>query len=146
MASAKLVTGWMAVGVLGMTRLAQAPTHEAGEAFWPRRRAFHFLLVGIVAVLAAAVSPGLAANFSGLGLQVVAGSVILVAMGLVNLGLTSDSLRSVIGLLTVLCGFELIYAAVEGSILVAGLLTLVTMGLALVGGYLLVASAEDPAT
>ena len=42
-----------------------------------------------------------------------------------------------IGLLTTLSGFELIYAAVENSVLVTGLLAVVTLGLALVGAYLL---------
>lgn len=40
------------------------------------------------------------------------------------------------GLLTTISGFELMYAAVENSVLVAGLLAVVTLGLALVGAYL----------
>jgi hypothetical protein len=41
------------------------------------------------------------------------------------------------GLLTVLAGFEILYAAVEGSILVAALLCVVNLGVGLVGAYLL---------
>jgi hypothetical protein len=61
-------------------------------------------------------------------------------MGLLHLGITSHILRVVIGLMTVLSGFEILYSTVEGSILVAALLAVINLGLALVGGYLLIAS------
>jgi hypothetical protein len=41
--------------------------------------------------------------------------------------------------LTYLSGFEVLYATVESSILVTGILVVVNLGIALVGGYLLVA-------
>ena len=66
------------------------------------------------------------------------GGGILIGMGLLHLGLTSSALRVIFGLLTVLAGFEILYAAVETSVLVAGLLAAVSLGLSLVGAYLLV--------
>jgi hypothetical protein len=61
-------------------------------------------------------------------------------MGLLHLGVTDHILRVTIGLMTVLSGFEILYATVEGSILVAALLAGINLGLALVGSYLLIAS------
>jgi hypothetical protein len=75
----------------------------------------------------------------------VTGSALLVTLGLLHLGLTTSILRVVLALLTVLSGFEILYAAVEGSILVAGLLSVVNLGLATVGAYLLVAAAGEAA-
>jgi len=46
-------------------------------------------------------------------------------------------LRGSLGLLTVLGGFEVLYAVVETSILVTGLLAMANLGIALVGAYLL---------
>ena len=46
--------------------------------------------------------------------------------------------------MTVLSGFEILYAAVEGSILVAALLATINLGLALVGAYLLIAQHPEP--
>jgi hypothetical protein len=43
----------------------------------------------------------------------------------------------------VLSGFEIIYANMESSVLVTGLLAGVNLGLALVGAYLLVAPAME---
>jgi hypothetical protein len=65
------------------------------------------------------------------------GAILLIGMGLLHLGMTTRPLRVLIGLLTMLSGFDLLYAAVENSVLVAGLLAVVTLGLALVGAYLL---------
>jgi len=67
------------------------------------------------------------------------GGMILIALGLLHLGLTSQPFRVVLGLLTVLSGFEILYAAVESSILITGLLAAVTLGLAMLGAYLITA-------
>jgi hypothetical protein len=74
------------------------------------------------------------------GFAVTTGSLLLIGMGLLHLGITAHILRMTIGLMTILSGFEIIYSAVEGSILVAALLAVITLGLALVGSYLLIAS------
>jgi hypothetical protein len=47
------------------------------------------------------------------------------------------------GLMTVLSGFEILYSTVESSVLVAALLAVINLGLALVGAYLLIASAPQ---
>jgi hypothetical protein len=62
-----------------------------------------------------------------------------------QLGINSGVLRVIVALLTVLAGFEVLYAALEGSILVAALLAVVNLGLGLAGAYLLNASTpEEP--
>jgi hypothetical protein len=73
------------------------------------------------------------------------GGLILIGIGLLHLGLTAQPLRVVLGLLTVLSGFEILYAAVESATLVAGLLAGVNLGLALVGAYLLVSPGLEEA-
>jgi len=70
----------------------------------------------------------------------------LIGIGLLQLSLSSHLLRVIIGLLTILSGFEIIYAAVETSALVTGLLAGVNLGLALVGAYLLIAPTMEAAS
>jgi hypothetical protein len=48
----------------------------------------------------------------------------------------------VLGLLTFLSGFEVLYAAMESSSLVTGLLAVVNLGLALAGAYFLGSEAK----
>jgi len=60
-------------------------------------------------------------------------------MGLLHLGLTAQPIRSILGLLTVLAGFEIIYATIETSLLVNAILAAITLSLAFTGAYLRVA-------
>jgi hypothetical protein len=140
MGSAKLITGWMVVAVLGMTRLSlSTSTDESEESFSAGARWFRAALVAIVAFVTAGATARIESVIPGLGLQVIAGSLLLIGGGIVHLGVTSDLLNTILGLLTMLAGFEIMYAAVESSILVAGLLAVVNLGLGLVGSYLLLA-------
>jgi len=75
-------------------------------------------------------------------LQVITGSFALIGLGMLHLGMTVQPFRVILGLLTVLSGFEVLYAALESSILVAAWLSVVNLGLALVGAYLL--TAQNP--
>lgn len=144
MASVKLVAGWMSAAILGMTR-SGLPTDEFDdESIWPRGRLFRLFMASMVVMIVAAVTPGVDTVMADAGYAVTAASLILIGMGLLHLGITSYILHVVIGLMTVLSGFEIIYAAVEGSVLVAGLLAVINLGLALVGAYLLIAENASP--
>jgi hypothetical protein len=99
-------------------------------------------------MVVATATPRVDAVMANAGFAVTSGGLLLVGMGLLHLGVTDHILRVTIGLMTVLAGFEVLYATVEGSILVAALLALINLGLALAGSYLLIASnaqAEEPA-
>jgi hydrogenase-4 membrane subunit HyfE len=144
MAAVKLVTGWMVATILGITRAALDPKPDApSEQSWRQGRFFRVLAAISVVLLVLSATPIVVQILPGIGLAVVAGSLILMAMGLLLLGLTDEPLRVVIGLLSFIAGFEIIYAAVENAILVAALLALINLGLALVGSYLLLAGTEE---
>jgi hypothetical protein len=68
----------------------------------------------------------------------------LIGLGLLQLGLRSGFFRAALGLLTLFAGFEILYAAVESSTLVAGLLAVVNLGIALVASYLLISPGLEP--
>ncbi len=142
MAAAKLVTGWMATAALGMT-LTSLPTHEESmEQFWPQGRIFRLFIAGVILIVTVAVTPRMGSVMAGVGAPVIAGAILLTGLGLLHLGTSSRVARVVFALLTILAGFEILYAAVEGSILVAALLAGVNLGIALVGAYLLNATSE----
>ncbi len=145
MATVKLVTGWMTTAALAMTLTALPPGEPRSEGLWPQGRVFRLFLVGMIVVLTAAVTPRVQQAVSGIGAPVVAGAILLMGIGLLQLGTSTEVLRVILALLTVLGGFEVLYAALESSILVAALLAVVNLGLGLVGAYLLNASAPEPA-
>ena len=142
MGSAKLITGWMVVAALGMTRLGLSSAEsEKEESFLPGGQWFRVILMFVVALVSVGATPRIESAIPGLGWQVVAGSLLLIGAGIVHLGMTSDTLNAIFGLLTLLTGFEIVYAGIESSILVTGLLAVTNLGLGIVGSYLLVAGA-----
>ncbi len=143
MSAAKLVTGWMTTAALAMTLTALPLQEQPAEGFWPQGRTFRLFLVGVVLVASLAVTPRVLAVLSGIGAPVVAGAIILTGVGLLQLGTSTQIRRVVLALLTVMSGFEVLYAALESSILVAALLAVVTLGLGLVGAFLINASVKE---
>lgn len=148
MAAVKLITGWMATAALGMTRLNlhQSEDMEKGDA---RERAFWLIAAIVVLLIGAGGAPSIEDMIPGIGLPVILGSLFTIGAGLLHLARSTQALRVTTGLLTVLCGFEILYSAIESSILVAALLSVVNLGLALAGSYLLLGTAspeEDEAT
>lgn len=139
MAAIKIVTGWMAIATLAMTRLNLKESEKDGEQAWPQGRLFRLFAAGVIAILVITAAPRVEEIIPGIGLPVISGSLILMGLGMLHLGMTAQPFRVVIGLLTVLSGFEALYAALESSILVAAMLSVVNLGLALVGAYLLTA-------
>jgi len=143
MAAVKLVTGWMCIAILGVTRLGLGQEEPGMEAFWTQGRLFRAFAAGIVAVIVFASAPRVENIVPGIGLPVVLGSLFLLGLGILHLGIIAQPFRVILGLLTVLSGFETLYAALESSILVAAMLSAVNLGLALVGAYLLVAQKSE---
>ncbi len=139
MASVKVVAGWMSAAILGMTHSGLPSQAFDDESIWPRGRLFRLFAAAMMWMIVAAVTPGVDTIMADAGFAVTGGSLLLIGMGLLHLGMTSSVLRVILGLMTVLSGFEILYSAVEGSVLVAGLLAVINLGLALVGAYLLIA-------
>jgi hypothetical protein len=140
MASVKVVVGWMSAAILGMTRSGLSIADVDEENNWPRGRLFRIFAAGMVGIIVAGVTPRVNNMMADAGIAVSAGALLLIGMGLLHLGLTANTLRITIGLMTILSGFEIIYAAVEASVLVTALLAVIILGLALVGSYLMLAS------
>jgi hypothetical protein len=141
MSVVKLVTGWMATAALGMTHLGLSQPTEEKQPFLVEGSAFRLFGAAIAILIGVSAGPRIEELIPGIGLPVVIGGIVLIGTGLLRLGMTSDILRVVIGLFSVLSGFEILYAAVESSILVAALLAVANLGLALAGSYLLIHSS-----
>ena len=144
LAGIKLVVGWMAAVALGTTQVGQNSLVEEQGQY--TNRIFRLLAVSLIIILCYSISPKVIIWLPGVSLPVVFGSLVLIATGLLQLGVTIQSFRVIIGLLAILAGFEILYAVVEPSVLVTGLLAAINLGLALVGSFFLSSNAlEKPA-
>ncbi len=137
----KLVAGWMASAVLFLTYQNLPGPNIAGrmDTILPGTffKGFTALLIGLSVF---SLVPTALRWFLGATHQQVLGGLWLLGLGLLQLLLTRDSLRIIIGLLTVISGFEILYATLEASVLMTGLLAILNIGFAFLGSYLLMAS------
>jgi hypothetical protein len=134
LAAVKLVTGWMAGAILGVSRIGQLAEDRRR---WPTEWLFFGLVVVLVLVTVSAVAPTVSTWLPDVHPDQVLGAIMLVGMGMIHLGMASRGIRVILSLLTLLSGFEILYAGIETSTLVAGLLAVINLGVALVGAYLL---------
>jgi len=146
LAAVKLVTGWMAAAALGVTRLSLPEAEDRADLAWPQGRLFRIFASAIVATLVISSAPAIENLIPGINRPILMGGILLFGMGLLHLGFTSEPLRIIIGLLSLLAGFEILYSLVETSILLAGLLSVINLGLALVGSYFMTASPPEEVT
>ena len=149
---AKLMSGWIAAVVLSMAMVStpgiadreiKAKTAQVALPEVLSGRIFRLLASVLVFLVTLSIAPAIPSFVPGAQLPQAYGALTLAGMGLLQLGLTNRPFRTVIGLLTALSGFEILYISVETSALVTGLLAAVTLGLALVGAYLLIAPFEE---
>ena len=102
------------------------------------------LLAGGLAILAISLAAPLAISvLTEIRPALTISGLILAIMGVLKLGFTDQIFPTIIGLVTTFSGFILIYSSLEQSVLVAGLLAVVILGIALTGTYLMNITAPD---
>lgn len=139
MAIVKLVTGWISVSVLGMGLANFPDAWHSPDRYWPSEILFRLSVAGLVGLVVISFLPSLSNWLTEASNEQVLGGMILVGIGILHLGLTVLPAQTVFGLLMLIAGFEILYASVESSVLVAGFLAVVNLGIALTGAYLFVA-------
>lgn len=136
----KLVSGWISAAVLGMGLVDQSRAWSDELGRWMSGTIFRVFIAGFMAFLAFVLTPMIADWVIRASDAQIFGAILLVGLGVFHLGLTVQPVRVVLGLLTLLSGFEIIYATMETSLLLNGMLAIITLGLALTGSYLNAAS------
>ena len=161
LAAVKALVGIMICPVLYITarrvnwgRPEDEDVEEEPTADQPRRRWWHVLgagwpVRGIVAVLALAISTGLASRSplpivadQTLARDLTTGAFSVMLLGMINAALAENPLKVGMGLLSIMAGFELFYTAVEPTLTIVGLLGLTNLILALAIAYLTTAWAS----
>ncbi|WP_299027739.1 hypothetical protein [uncultured Thermanaerothrix sp.] len=134
LALVKLIVGWTAVALLGAS-LWNVPKVSFPAFSWSQQ-VFRLLSGGMLIGLSFSFS---SAPIPWLPIETLylRSGIILAGCGLLLNGFSRSPSISILGLLEILSGFELIYAFLVDSVLMTGMLALVTLGLAGVGAYLI---------
>ena len=140
---ALLATGGLACAILaiGFER-ARWPGQGEGVGLVPAGRAFRAATVLLVAAAAWGIAAPYASGIGALPAARVTAALMIMAMGLLQLGLSQEQGAAALGLLTALAGFELFYAGLEPSLALRAVLAGIMLGVALVSSVLLQPSGE----
>lgn len=138
----KLIVGWMATAAIALTSLRQRKDAPPSE---PTASLVFRGLAGIIVILVIFVlAPGLQESIlPDIELVIVQGGLMLMGMSLMQVGTSADPYLNIISLLSLLAGFDVIYAALERSTLLTGLLVVLNLGLALAGVYFISQSSTE---
>ncbi len=132
LASVKLISGWMGIALLSTSILNSMD--QASDHRLPSEMIFRFLMTALIWIVVAAIAPSinewLPIPYTNLYI-----GVSLMGSGLIFMSLTEDFFEIILGLLTILTGFDIIYSSLEGSALVTGIYAFIIILICLLSGY-----------
>jgi hypothetical protein len=133
----KIVAGWFAVALLSVSYVNMGDWTVTPHPVQLPNVLFRSLIAVLAALSISSFFSQALIWFIGATGEQVLGGLLLLGMGLIHLGFATHSTRIIISLLTVLSGFEILYATVEASVLMTALLAANHIGLAFLGAYVL---------
>ncbi|MBA4384594.1 MAG: hypothetical protein C0410_07640 [Anaerolinea sp.] len=135
----KLITGLMSLVVMGISinRYYALPEKKTKSELIFRLIALSLIFI-LVAFMVYRIS-----NYLSIALEIVLAAMLLIGFGIFQLGITHESYKLFLAILVLFFGFELIFSANETSLLVNGLLAVVTMLVALMGSFMLINEFEE---
>jgi hypothetical protein len=123
----KLIGGWIAIAIVSSAH--PDSILEKDEVSVIPGFGFRFLSAGMIWLLVFSIAPVIQ-NFIPARIEIIWGGTLLFCSGLLQAGLSKNLVRTIIGVITFISGFEVLYASVESSVLVSGLLAFLNIGLA----------------
>lgn len=129
LAVVKLIAGWMAGAIIG------SAVREDSKLLVDDKKAeqrFKLVIVLIIWIFSFSIMQSIKIRLP-IPNTLIWGGVLLIITGILQIGMSIRPIRIIFGLLTAFSGFEVLYAGVEQSVLVAGFLVIITLGIALVG-------------
>ena len=133
----KLIAGWFAAAVLGISLIEHPGDLDNQKGYWISGGLFRVFTAGMMGLAMLSFVPTVAEWAVHAAHEQILGSMILMSFGLLHLGFTAQPDRIILGLLTILSGFEIIYSTMESSLLVNAFLAVISLGIALIGALLL---------
>lgn len=160
MAAVKLITGLIVCAILGMAAVSLPESRRNNLVFQGLRtyilnlrhlpqtnfilgRGFMLITAILVIITGISLALELTSFFRGGMLFILQAGLILIGIGFLKISFSSDAFAVILGILMTLAGFEIIYALLDKTVLVAGLLSCANLGLALAGAYLMISPSLE---
>ncbi|HCS40638.1 MAG TPA: hypothetical protein DIW44_13775 [Anaerolineaceae bacterium] len=134
----KLLTGLMSLVVMGISinRYYAIPEKKVKSEL-----VFRLIALCLIFILVVFMVYRISIYLS-IALEIVLSALLLLGFGIFQLGITHEPYKIFLAILVLFFGFELIFSANETSLLVNGLLAVVTMLIALMGSFMIINEFE----
>ena len=130
--SVKLISGWMGIALLSTSMINSI--NQEKKPHYTSEVIFRFLLAVLIWIVILAIAPSInewiPIPYTNLYI-----GLSLMGSGLLFMSLTDDFFEIILGLLSVLAGFDIIYSSLEGSALVTGIFAFIIILICLLSGY-----------
>jgi len=130
----KLVSGWLTCVLLSMS--ASPALFEEDFDSVSSARFFRLFSTFFILMIVLAVAPGINA-WLPIPYDHLLTGLLMIGMGILQIGFSQMHFRIMLGLLSLFIGFEILYAPLEGSALLAAILAGITLALGLIGSTIL---------
>ena len=130
----KLVSGWLTCVLLSMS--ATPDLFEEDSLSVRSARFFRLFSTLFILMIVMAVAPGINA-WLPIPYDHLLTGLLMIGMGILQMGFSQIHFKIMLGLLSLLIGFEILYAPLEGSALLAAILAGITLALGLIGSTIL---------
>jgi hypothetical protein len=135
LAAVILVSGLMSAAIIGSSASEEIINSKTIQFSTKEEIRFKVVLWFVILLMVLAIIPKIIV-WLPLSEIIILGSLLLIGIGLLQLSIANEPYRIIFGLLTVLSGFEIIYAGLERSVLVAGVLSIITLGISFIGVFI----------
>ena len=136
----KLAAGVMTCIILGLSIRGTPKPGSSSRVITLRDQIFKGLVGLIVMITVYSIAPKLSLLVKGLPESLMISSVMLLVFGILQLSMSSMALKIIVGLLTAISGFEILFSTLENSLLLTGLIAGVHLSLGMLGSYLVLRS------
>ena len=137
-----LTAGWLAASILGMAMLS-LPSGTREVVIPQINPFFNLLAAGLILLLVVSFAPQIPGWLPSLSVEQSWAALVLLGLGLLRLAFDPNPISTSTALLSILLGFELLFAGLSSSHLAIWLLAVVTLGIALSGAYMALAPSIE---
>jgi hypothetical protein len=142
-----LIAGWLSAAILGMAAVSipgTIPTTRTGtESNQKLNPLYNFLAAVLIYLLVVSLAPQLQKWLPFMSIEQSLAALTLIGLGMLRLALDATPLSTAAALLSVVSGFEIIFATMTTAQFAVGALSVITLFIAMAGAYLLLSPSME---
>jgi hypothetical protein len=147
LAISTLIAGWLSAAVLGMAAVSipkkALPSGSGSISSQKLNPLYNFLVAVLIYLLIVSLAPQLQKWLPFMSIEQSLAALTLIGFGMLRLALDASPLSTAAALLSVVSGFEIIFATLTSAQFAVGVLAVITLFIAMAGAYLLLSPSME---